>query len=461
MTFFPKSLLLAIITTSLGFVIVQIDVTIVNIALVKISSELNAGISSLQWIMDSYTLLFAVLLMLSGSLGDQFGSRRMFLFGFVIFSGASLFCGVAQTTMQLITFRALQGVGAALIVPNSLSLVNHACAGNASMRARALGLWSAAGGLAAAAGPVIGGILVDLVGWRSIFLVNLPIGILGIWLTCRFVKETSKPLQRLRIDFLGQLLAIVALLSMIASIITAGTTGWSDWRVVSGFLITLILGYVFLRVEDKSQHPMLSLEFFKKTRFSASICTGFLNNFAYYGLIFVLGLFFQNILHYSALQTGLAFFPLSGAVISNLIGSRIAAKKGPRFPMVLGFVIATIGYIQLHNINEHTGYIVILYSLILISFGLGLAIPSMTTALLSTVEQRCSGIASAVFTTMRQIGSAIGVAVFGTLISGHISITMGSIQTAFLICGFLSLMAAGISAIWIGSQSNEKVIPLE
>lgn len=455
MNIFQKPLLLTIIATSLGFVIVQIDITIVNIALVQISSELNATISSLQWIIDAYALVFAALLMSSGALGDQFGSKQMFLFGFVIFSVASLACGIAQTTSQLIIFRALQGIGASLVIPNSLSLLNHACAGNSSARARALGLWSAAGGLATAAGPVIGGILVDLIGWRSIFLVNLPVGILGIWLTYCFVKDTNKSLQHPRLDLLGQLFAIIALLSMTASIITAGAVGWSDWRIIVGFSSTSIAGYIFLRIETNSQYPMLPLEFFKKARFSASVCAGFLNNLSYYGLIFILGLFFQNILHYSALQTGLAFLPLAVASISNLIGSRLVEKKGSRFLMVLGLLIASIGYGSLYGINEGTYYKSILFSLIMISFGLGLAIPSMTTALLSTIDQARSGIASAVFTTMRQVGSATGVAIFGTFISGHVSTTLENIQTAFIICSCLSFLAAGISAIWIGQHIDK------
>ena len=458
MMIFPRSSLpLTLAATSLGFVIVQIDVMIVNGALVEIGGRLNASISTLQWIIDAYVLVFASLLMSSGALGDQFGSKRLFLWGFGIFSVASLGCGIAQTAAQLITFRVLQGVGAALIIPNSLALLNHACAGNSSTRARALGLWNAAGGLATAASPIIGGILISSIGWRSIFLVNLPIGMLGIWLTYRFVDDTSTSSPCHRIDLPGQLLTIISLFSMTASVIAAGTIGWTDWRVIGGFSLTLIAGWAFIRVEASSQHPMLLLEFFRSARFSASVVTGFLNNLAYYGLIFVLGLFFQNILHYSPLETGFAFIPLAGgAVVSNLIGSRIAAERGPRLPMISGFLIAAIGYASLHGINENTCYLEMLCPFILIPFGLGLAITPMTTALLSTVDQARSGIASAVFTTVRQTGGAIGVAIFGTLISGHISTNVRGVQTAFVICACLSLIAAGISVIWIGQHLDNR-----
>lgn len=450
---FPQqSLPMTILATSLGFVIVQVDVTIVNIALVEIGNKLNANISTLQWVIDAYALVFASLLMACGAIGDRLGYRRMFVWGFVIFSVASQACGVAQTAAQLIASRALQGVGAALIIPNSLALINHACAGNYLARARALGLWSIAGGVAAVGGPIVGGILVDLIGWRSIFLVNLPIGILGIWLTYRFVSNTQTLSQHRSIDLPGQMLAIIALLAMTSSVITAGAIGWTDWKVIAGISLALITCYAFMRVEANREHPMVPLELFRNSRFSAAITTGFLNNLAYYGLIFILSLFFQNTLHYSSLQTGLAFIPLAGATISNLIGSRIAAIKGPRLPMILGFLIATAGYGSLFGIDENISYRMMLFPLLLISFGLGLAIPPMTTALLSTVDQAHSGIASAVFTTMRQTGGAIGVAIFGTLVSGRIPASVSGIQTILIICAFLSLAAAGISAIWIGQH---------
>lgn len=448
---------LTIAATSLGFVVVQVDVLIVNTALVEIGNSLDANVSSLQWIVDAYVLVYASLLISSGALGDQFGSRRMFLWGFGFFSMASLVCGVAQTTTHLIVFRALQGLGAALIIPNALALLNHACAGSSSARAFAFGLWNTVGGLATAASPIIGGILIDLIGWRSIFLVNIPIGFLGIWLTSRFVYNRSEPSAHSYIDLPGQLLVIISLFSLITSIISAGTVGWIDWQVISGLLLALIAGYTFIWVETKSQNPMLPLRFFRNTRFLASLITGFLNNFTYYGLIFILSIFFQNILHYSVLQAALAFIPLTGgATISNLIGSFIAARSGPRLPMILGFLIAAAGYGSLYNIAEATHYLIMLFPFILIPFGLGLAIPPMTTALLSTVDQKCSGIASAVFMSMRQIGGAIGVAVFGTLINEHVSANVRGVQIIFIICACLSLIAAGISAIWVGHFLDDK-----
>lgn len=445
------SLPLTIAATSIGFVVIQLDVTIVNIALAQISARLGASVSSLQWVVDAYALVFAALLLSAGALGDRLGARRVFVAGLLVFTVASAACGLAQTDHQLIAARALQGLGAAMIMPNSLALLNHACAGDSITRARALGLWNAAGGLAVAAGPVLGGLMIASTGWRSIFLINLPVCAMGIWLTYRFVDETPPTASHRNLDLPGQTLAIVSLLALTSSIIGAGSVGWQDPRTLGGLSLACLCACLFFYIEIRSPHPMLPLGFFRNPAFSAATAAGFLNNLAYYGLIFVLSLYFQTIRHYSTVLAGLAFVPLTGTVtISNIIGSRLAGRTGPRLPMTLGFLIAAVGYGSLSGIDAQTSYLAMVLPLAIIPFGLGLAIPPMTSALLSTVERNRSGIASATFTTVRQIGGAIGVAVFGTLVSHDASASIRGIQDTFLICMCLSALAALVSRLGIG-----------
>jgi DHA2 family methylenomycin A resistance protein-like MFS transporter len=451
-------LLLTIAATSLGFVIIQLDVTIVNVALVRIGANLGATIAGLQWMIDAYTLAFATLLMSGGALGDRSGGRRVLVAGFVVFALASAMCGLARSGAELVAARAVQGLGAALIVPNSLALLNDACADNAAVRARALGLWNAAGGLAVAAGPVVGGLLLAVSGWRGIFLVNLPICALGIWLA-RFIKETPPHAPKTSIDIPGQLCAIVAVLAMTASIIECGASGWRQPVVLAGAAAALAAGLVLIVIERRTPNPMLPLHLFRRPSFSAATCVGFLNNFAYYGLVFILGFYFQTVRHYSTIQTGLAFVPLTGTVtVSNLLGSRLAAKSGPRLPMVLGFAIATFAYAALHGIGADTPYVRMLVPLAAIPFGLGLAIPAMTAALLTSVERRRAGVASAIFTTVRQIGGAVGVAVFGAIVAAGGTAGMAGIHSVFFVCACSSALACAVSAIGIrqgGSLARE------
>lgn len=447
-------LLLTIAATSLGFVIIQLDVTIVNVALVQIGKNLDTTITGLQWVVDAYTLAFATLLMSGGAFGDRSGGRRIFVAGFVVFALSSAMCGLAHTSTQLIAARAIQGLGAALIVPNSLALLNDACAGNSAVRARALGLWNAAGGLAVAAGPVVGGLLLTLSGWRSIFLVNLPICALGIWLA-RFIKETPPHEPKTPIDIPGQLCAIIAVLALTASIIEGGASSWWQPAVLAGCATALIAGIGFIAIERRTTHPMLPLHLFSRPSFSTATCAGFLNNFAYYGLVFVLSLYFQSIRHYSTIQTGLAFVPLTGTVtVSNLLGSRLASKSGPRLPMVAGFAIAAIAYASLYGIDVDTPYALMLVPLAAIPFGLGLAIPAMTAALLASVERQRAGIASATFTTVRQIGGALGVAVFGAIVAAAGNASMAGIQCVFVVCACSSALACTLSLIGIGRNDG-------
>ncbi|GHO71664.1 MFS transporter [Ktedonobacter sp. SOSP1-52] len=415
--FSRKALLITILATSLGFVLVQLDVSIVNVALAQIGTDLRTGVTGLQWVVDAYTLLFASLLLFAGTLADRIGARKAFVSGFGLFVAASLACGLAPIPTVLIVARCIQGIGAAFLVPCSLALLNHACRDDIATRARAVGLWTAAGSVALATGPVLGGFLVHALSWRSIFFVNLPLGAIGIWLTWRYVEE-SPAHQSDRFDLGGQLLAIAGLSSLTATMIETSVVGWSSPLVLLGFGIALICVVAFVLVEARVRTPMLPLNFFRNPTFSATTLVGLAINLTLYGVIFILSLYLQQVRHFSPIDFGIAFLPFPLVLLaSNLASSWLGGKFGMRPLMVMGLLVASAGYWLLHKLDPTTPYVAMLPGLLVIPLGIGLAVPAMTTALLSAVPRSRSGIASGVLNTVRQAGGAIGVALFGSLIA--------------------------------------------
>ena len=408
-----------IAASSFAFAVIQLDVTIVNVALSRISAEFGATVSDLQWVIDAYTLGFAALLLSAGVVVDRLGSKRVFVSGFVGFAAASFACGLAPGPGFLNITRAIQGIGAALLVPSSLAILNEACAHDSRLRARAIGIWTAAGGAAIAAGPVVGGLLLNWLGWRSIFFVNLPICAFGLGLTLRRVPSTPRDKRKQRsFDFPGQVLAILALIALIGAVIEARPLGLTNPIVAAGYLLAFGLGVAFIAVESRAASPMLPLEFFRLPGFTPAIVFGVLVNASYYGIIFVLSLYLQKTLGYSAVQAGLAFLPLTGTFIaSNIASGWMAGQTGSRVPMVLGGLIGGLGYGLLLRLGARATLVDMLPGFILIPAGMGLAVPAMTTAILSTVDRARSGTASAVLNTARQVGGALGVAVFGALVS--------------------------------------------
>ena len=377
------AILWTLIATSFAFVVVQLDVTIVNVALPQIAASLHSGVSGLQWVVDAYTLSFAVLLIAAGVLGDRFGSRRAYLAGFFVFTAASLVCGLAGNILVLIIARAAQGMGAALLVPSSLALLNHCANGDPKLRARMVGLWTAAGGISIAAGPIVGGLLLGPFGWRSIFLVNLPVGVLGAYLTLRYVPRDEQSGSGRSLDIPGQLLAMLTLTGLTGAVIEARPLGFTHPLVIGGFAVAILCGAGFVFVEGRSAAPMLPLRFFTLPNFSPAIGFGIIVNLTYYGVIFVLSLYLQQARGYSALQAGLAYLPLTGTfIISNVISGWLIGRAGSRLPMTLGALIAATGYILLLTLGPHTPYFIMMPAFMLIPGGMGLGVPAMTTTIL-------------------------------------------------------------------------------
>ena len=429
-----------VLVTSLAFVLVQLDVSIINVALATIAAHLHTGVVGLQWVVDAYAVAFASLLLSAGGFGDRIGPRRMFMLGLAIFTAASILCGMAFGAGSLIAARVLQGTGAAAMVPASLALLNRSCGENAARRAWGVGMWTAAGSVGLAAGPLLGGVMVDLLGWRSIFLVNLPIGLLGLWLTRRFVA--SSPGSDTSIDWIGQFLAIATLLGATASVIEAHRLGWSSFPIRAGVCLTILTLAAFIAAEHRHANPLLPLGFFRQRAFSHTTAVGFLLNMTLYGALFVLGLYFQQTKHWSAWVSGLAFIPLPVVLgIANLAARWIEAWLGASWAMAGGLLVAACGTASLAGIGPSTPYGEVLPGLVLISAGIGVTVPVMTASLLGSVPKPRAGVASGALNAVRQAGGAIEVALFGGLPS-HGAFLLG---TALLFVA--SIIAAGMIRI--------------
>jgi MFS transporter, DHA2 family, methylenomycin A resistance protein len=439
---------LTLAAMSLGYGVVQLDVTIVNTALNSIGSSLGGGVSELQWVVSTYTIAFAALILTTGALGDRLGAKRIFMAGFGLFTLASLACALAPTSGILIASRAVQGVAAAILVPNSLALLNHAYP-EQTERGRAVGTWAAGASIALTAGPFLGGVLIALVGWRSIFLVNLPIGLGGLWLTWRYATDTTRNTRDL--DLPGQVAAIAALGLLAAAIIEGGRVGWSNPFVLGGFAAFIVAAALFLVQERRTAHPMLPLSLFSHRMFALTSLVGLLVNIAFYGLIFLFSLYFQQINHWTPFETGLAFVPMMGAVLPvNLIAARVAERIGAPVTIAVGASIAAAGCLALLGIEQGTSYWVFFVPLLAMGGGLGLLVPPMTAALLGSVEKSRSGVAAGVLNSTRQTGSVLGVALFGSLISGQGDAFLFGTRVALLISAVLLIGAAG--AIVIGGR---------
>lgn len=433
---------LTLAAMSLGYGVVQLDVTIVNTALDAMGRTLGGGVAELQWVVSAYTIAFAAFILTAGALGDRIGAKRVFMAGFAIFTAASLACALSPDATVLIAARLVQGLAAAILVPNSLALLNHAYPDDRE-RGRAVAIWAAGASLALSAGPFLGGALITLVGWRAIFLVNLPVGLVGLWLSWRYASETTRARSR-EIDLPGQLAAIGALGALAGAIIEGGALGWEHPAVIAAFVAAAILAVLFVWRESRTAQPMLPLSLFGQRLFALTSLVGLLVNIAIYGLIFVLSLYFQRINGLSAWWTGLAFVPMMGVVLPvNLLAPRLAERIGACPTIVVGACVSALGCVGLLWIEAGTSYWAIFAQMIAISGGLGLLVPPLTSTLLGSVEKARSGIAAGVLNATRQTGSVLGVALFGSLVASEGAFMTG-LHLSLVVSAAVLMLAAAV-----------------
>ncbi|TFW16384.1 MFS transporter [Duganella callida] len=406
--------LLMLMTLAIGFVMAMIDVTAVNTALSDISVSLNVPLTGLVWVVDGYTLTFAALLMAGGALADRFGPKTVYQGGLSVFIVGSILCALAPSGQALIASRLLQGAGAALFMPSSLSLLTHAYEDQAT-RARMLGTWSAIVGSSSAAGPLVGGILVHEFGWRSVFWVNVPIGLLGIVLT-QVLAPATAPHQR-ALSMLSHALGVAALAALSFVLIEGPVLGWMSPAVLAAALVAVVAAATLVRRERTGAHPLLPKALFETPAFAAANGVGFLINFAVFGQLFLLSLFIQQG-GADALQTGLKLIPMMAAfAIGNLTSGRITARVGTRPPMLYGLLAGlAMAVLMLAGLRPQTPYWLLVTAAVVMNVAIGIAIPGMTATVMLVAGKAHANSAAAALNANRQIGALVGVALMGTVL---------------------------------------------
>src|SRR3954453_12765956 len=406
----------------LSLFIVGLDITVVNVALPSIGQELDASISGLQWTVGAYTVVMASLLMFSGSTADRLGSRRTFVAGLTVFSVASLLCSLAPSVGFLVAFRVLQAVGASVVNPVAMSIITNTFT-DPRERAQAVGIWGAVFGVSMALGPVIGGTLVSSVGWRSIFLINIPVGLAAIALTLRYVPESKAPRPR-RFDPVGQLLVIVLLAALTFGIIEAPNQGWSSPVIVTAFAASAAALVGLLLSEPRREDPLVDLRFFRSVPFASSIAMSVAAFAAFGGFLFLNTLHPQEPRGLSPLEAGLATLPMAVVMmVASPLSGRIVGRSGPRLPLVIAGVAFVTASAMLTGIGPDTPFAWLFTAYVVFGLGFGFVNAPITNAAVSGMPRAQAGVASAIATTSRQLGQTLGVAVVGAIVSSRLVVS--------------------------------------
>lgn len=420
---------------------VTLDGTIVNVALPSIQRELSSTLSGLLWIVDAYTLVLASLLLTAGSVGDRFGRKRVFQTGLVVFAVGSLLCSVAPSLSVLVMFRILQAIGGAMLLPTTLSIIANTFT-DPRERAKAIGIWGGVSGISIASGPVLGGLLVDSIGWRSIFWVNIPVAILALLMAQRYITESRAPVAR-RIDLPGQVLAIVFLATVSYALIEGPTDGWTS----AGILAFLAAGAVsligFVVAERYVDQPLLDLSFFRSPSFSGAASIAFLAFIAFVGFIFFNTLYLEEVRGYSAILTGLASLPATGAIVfMSPLSGRITARRGPRLPIAVASALVAAGMVLLTQTTPTVGFAYLAVAYVVTGVGLGLINPPITNAAIAGMPQEQAGVASGVTGAARQVGGVFGIALLGSVVTSQ----------------FHSSLPGKLAALHLAPQAEQRIL---
>jgi DHA2 family methylenomycin A resistance protein-like MFS transporter len=439
---------------SMGFFMVCLDATVVNVALSNLRISLGTNLSGLQWTITSYTISFAAMLLSAGTLGDRLGPKKMFCNGLIIFTFSSVLCGLAQSLCFLVFSRLIQGVGAALLVANSLPILQGIFIEPAE-RAKAFGVWGGVGGVAIAVGPVIGGILIASFGWPSAFFLNIPFGIIGLLMALKYIPE-MEVISR-QIKPVAQTLIATALGALAYAFIAAGTNGWHSSRVIISTIIFVFSVIGFVLIEVSSDIPMLPRGIFRLRRFTATTIVGLIINLGFYGQLFVMIMYFQQIKEYSTMKTGFALFPQAVVMaVTAFYCGRVTAKTGPGIPMTVGLSTSLAGLIWLVFTSATSSYAEVIIPMILIGFGMSSTAPATVAAGMSSAPPGQGGITSGVINAARQSGSVMGVAILGSFL-GTKNVFMHGMHVALSITVPVYVLAIGFTILWIipGDRSSK------
>jgi EmrB/QacA subfamily drug resistance transporter len=403
----------------LSMFMIMLDSTVVNVALPSIQKELNTSVNQLEWVVNGYTLSFAALLVTGGRLGDIFGRRLIFIIGVSVFAISSATAGLAQDPTMLIVSRIAEGVGGALMMPATLSIITDAFP--PEERGKAIGTWAGISGLALSVGPLAGGFLTEQVTWRAIFYINVPIAIVALIAAFTVVRESRDEKAERTIDYAGVVLLTVALTTFVLALIEGNDWGWGSAREIGLLAVGVVATVVFLMVESRVRAPVVDFTFFRSRNFVGANTVATIISFAMMGSFFFLAIYLQDLLGYSALETGVRFLPTTVViVIAAPLAGRVADRIGSRWPMVLGLVITSLALYLFSRMDASTTYNDLLPAWILLGIGIGLTMSPMSTAAMNAVPVDKAGVASGTLQMFRMVGGTIGVAATGAIFQSRL-----------------------------------------
>lgn len=438
----------ALVAALLGFFTVTLDAVVVNVTLPTIRDDLGGGVAGLQWVVDGYTLMFAALLLSAGSLSDRLGAKRAFGAGLGVFVLASVACGLAPTLAVLVVTRFVEGSAAAAMMPASMALIRQAYP-DAKARGRAVGIWAMGGAVASSSGPVLGGVL-NLIDWRLIFLINVPVGAVAMVLLARTRPSTARPAP---FDLIGQVTGVLGMSALTFAAIEAGARGFSDPAVLIAAVLAVAALAAFVRAQQVVTHPMTPLGLFRSRTVVITVVSGFAFMVGYYGLPFVISLFLQQHRGLSALATGVVFLPmmLIGLALTPF-SARIGERLGRKTLIVAGLALMTAGLVAVGLLPADASLWLLAVLMVLVGLGGPTVSPPATAVLLDAVDHDQAGVASGVFNTSRQIGGALAIAAFGGLLTNPDTFVAG-VRTSLLI-GAAVLAATTVLALFLPARTT-------
>jgi len=414
----------------LSMFMIMLDSTVVNVALPSIQKDLKTSVDQLEWVVNGYTLSFAALLVTGGRLGDIFGRRLIFMIGVAVFAISSATAGLAQDATMLVVSRIAEGVGGALMMPATLSIITDAFP--EEERGKAIGTWAGISGLALSFGPLAGGFLTEDVSWRAIFYINVPIAVLALLASLVAVRESRDENAERSVDYAGVVLLTVALTAFVLALIEGNDWGWGSGRIIGLLAIGAVTTPLFLFVESRVSAPIVDFTFFRSRNFVGANTVATIISFAMMGSFFFLAIYLQDLLQFSPLETGVRFLPTTIViVIAAPLAGRVADKIGSRWPMVLGLAITSLSLYLFAQVDASTTYSDLLPAFILLGIGIGITMSPMSTAAMNAVDVDKAGVASGTLQMFRMMGGTIGVAATGAIFQGK----LGSFNPALLAQG--------------------------
>jgi EmrB/QacA subfamily drug resistance transporter len=448
-----------------GLFMIMLDNTVVNVALPSIQSDLNTGLEELQWIVTGYALTFAALMLIGGKLADAYGRRLIFVLGIVIFTGASLMCGLSGSGEMLIAARVVQGVGAALMNPATLSII--AATFPPRERGTAIGIWAGVSALALAIGPLVGGLLTEHLSWNWIFYVNIPVGIVGIAASFLLISE-SKDETHERLDLPGLASSALGLFALTYGLIEANTYGWTSPRIVGSFVVATVSLAVFIQLERRQRAPMLDLTLFRSGTYAGANLAMLLVALAMFGVFFFVSLYMQNVLGYSAVQAGAAFLPMTVLIILVApIAGKLSDRHGSRWLMSSGMVLLGVQLLYLSQLGAGADFWNLLPGFLLGGLGMALTMTPTAAAATRAVPVQKSGVGSAVLNAMRQVGGSVGIALMGAIFAHEASgkptiegFTAG-FERALIVAALIAFIGSAVAFALVRQEAHEESAPLE